>query len=164
MAASMAAMMLPTAAPFFLAYGRSSRRTRPTAIVVATYAAVWGAIGVVAYIVMSQVMLPTTLWILAGAIAFAALYSLAPWSRRGRARCQNMCREPAGDPMRSGLTYAAGCVLCSGGVMVAVVVIGMTNPVLVAAAAAVVLVLKWPQRPTLQPESLSPEGDVAVGP
>ena len=164
MAASMAAMMLPTAAPFFLAYGRSSRRTVPTAIAVATYAAVWGVIGAAAYIVMSGVMLPTALWIPAGAIAFAALYSVAPWSRRGRARCQKMCREPAGDPVRLGLTYAAGCVLCSAGVMVAVVIVGMTNPVLMAAAAAVLLVLKWPQRPVLRAESLSPEGDVAVGP
>ncbi len=164
MAASMAAMMLPTAAPFFVAYGRSSRRAGPTATVVATYVAVWATIGVAAYVVMSQVMLPSGLWVAAVAVLFAALYARAPWTRRGRAKCREMCREPAGDPMRGGLTYAANCVACSAGVMVAVVILGMSDLALMAAAAAVVLLLKWPQRPTLRPGSLSPEGDVALSP
>src|SRR4029077_10612556 len=91
MAASMAAMMLPTAAPFFVAYGRSSRRAGPTAIVVAIYAAVWAAIGVAAFLVMSRIMLPSALWLAAGAIVFAALYGVTPMGRRGRARCREMC-------------------------------------------------------------------------
>jgi hypothetical protein len=48
--------------------------------------------------------------------------------------------------------------------MVAVVILGMYNLALMVAAAAVVLLLKWPQRPTLRPGSLSPEGDVALSP
>jgi len=123
-AASMAAMMLPTAAPFFVAYGHSSRRFRSTAIVMAIYAAVWATIGLVANLVMSQVMLTPGLWLVAGAALFPALYALAPWSRRSRASCREMCRGPAGDPVRSGLTYAANCVMCSAGVMVAVVMLG----------------------------------------
>lgn len=164
MAASMAAMMLPTAAPFFVAYGRSSRRAGPTAIVVAIYAAVWAAIGVGDYFVMSQLMLPAGLWLAAGAVLFAALYGLAPWGRRGRARCREMCREAAGDPVSSGLAYAANCVVCSAGVMVAVLILGMSNLALMAAAAAAVLLLKWPQRSTFRPGSLTPEGDVALSP
>lgn len=164
MAASMAAMMLPTAAPFFVAYGRSSRRAGPTAIVVAIYAAVWAAIGVAAFLVMSRIMLPSALWLAAGAIVFAALYGVTPMGRRGRARCREMCHEPAGDPVSSGLAYAASCVLCSAGAMAAVVILGMSNLALMAAAAAVVLMLKWPQRPTLQPGSLTPDGDVALSP
>ena len=164
MAASMAAMMLPTAAPFFVAYGRSSRRAGPTAIVVAIYVAGWAVIGAAAYIVMSQVMLPSGLWVAAVAVLFAVLYALTPWGRRGRARCREMCREPAGDPVRGGLSYAANCVICSAGVMVAVVILGMSNLALLAAAAAVVLLLKWPQRPAIKAGSLSPEGDVAVSP
>jgi len=164
MAASMAAVMLPTAAPFFVAYGRSSRRAGPIAIVVAIYVAVWAAIGVGSYLVMSQVMLPPGLWGAAGAVLFAALYALMPWSRRGRAQCREMCREPAGDPLRGGLTYAAHCVASSGGVMVAVVILGMSNLALMAAAAAVVLLLKWPERSTLRSGSLRPEGDVALSP
>jgi predicted metal-binding membrane protein len=164
MAASMAAMMLPTAAPFFVAYGRSSRRAGPTAIVVATYVAVWATIGVASYLVMARVMLPSGLWVAAAAVLFAALYALAPWTRRGRAKCREMCHEPAGHPVRGGLTYAASCVACSAGVMVAVVILGMSNLALMAAAAAVVLLLKWPQRSTRRPGSLSPEGDVALSP
>jgi len=164
MATSMAAMMLPTAAPFFVAYGRSSRRAGPTATVVAIYLAVWATIGVAAYLVMSQVMLPSGLWVAASAVLFAALYALAPWSRRGRAQCREMCREAAGDPISSGLTYAANCIACSAGVMVAVVILGMSNLALMATAAAVVLLLKWPQRSTRQPGSLRPEGDVALSP
>jgi predicted metal-binding membrane protein len=164
MAASMAAMMLPTAAPFFVAYGRSSRRAGPTATVVAIYIAVWATIGVASYLVMSRVMLPSGLWVAAVAVLLAALYALAPWSRRGRAQCREMCREAAGDPISSGLTYAASCVACSAGVMVAVVILGMSNIALMAAAAAVVLLLKWPQRSTLRPGSLTPEGDVALSP
>ena len=136
MAASMAAMMLPTAAPFFLAYGRTSRRFRSNAIVMAIYAAVWAAIGVAAYLLMSQVMLTPGLWLGAGAVLFAALYALAPWSRRSRASCREMCRGPAGDPVRSGLTYAANCVMCSAGVMVAVVILGMSKLALMAAIMA----------------------------
>jgi predicted metal-binding membrane protein len=164
MAASMAAMMLPTAAPFFVAYGRSSKRARATAIVVAIYVAVWAAIGLAAYLVMSQVMLPSEPWIAGVAVLLAALYTVAPWARSGRARCRQVCRELAGDPVRSGLAYAGGCVACSAGVMAAVVVLGMSNPALMAAAAAVVLLLKWPQRSTLRPGSLSPEGDLALSP
>src|SRR5205085_11341173 len=158
----MAAMMLPTAAPFFVAYGHSSRRFRSTAIVMAIYAAVWATIGLVANLVMSQVMLTPGLWLVAGAALFPALYALAPRGRRSRAICREMCRGPAGDPVRSGLTYAANCVMCSAGVMVAVVMLGMSNLALMAAAAALVLLLKWPGRPTFRPGSLSPEGDVAV--
>ena len=163
-AASMAAMMLPTAAPFFVAYGHSSRRFQATAIVIAIYAAVWAAIGLVANLVMSQVMLTPGLWLVAGAVLFAALYALAPWSRRSRASCRELCRRPAGDPVRSGLTYAANCVMCSAGVMVAVVILGMSNLALMAAATAVLFLVKWPRRPTFRPGSLTPEGDVAVGP
>jgi len=163
-AASMAAMILPTAAPFFVAYGRSSRSAGPTATVVAIYVAVWATIGVAAYLVMSQFMLPSRLWVAAGAVLFAALYALAPWSSRGRAQCRQMCREPAGDPVRGGLTYAANCVACSAGVMVGVVILGMSNLALMATAAAVVLLLKWPKRSTREPGSLRPEGDVALSP
>ena len=163
-AASMAAMMLPSAAPFFVACGRSSRRVGSTGVVLAIYLAVWAAIGAASYLVMSRVMPPSGLWVAAGAVLFAALYALVPWSRRGRAQCQEMCRKPARDPVRGGLTYAANCVACSAGVMVAVVIIGMSNLALMAAAAAVLVLLKWPQRSTSRPGSLTPEGDVALSP
>lgn len=158
MIASMAAMMLPTAVPFFVAYATRTRRPAPTALVVLTYAAVWAAIGAVAYFVMSQVTLPSGVYVAGVAIAFAGLYSLMPWKRAGQARCQAMCREPAADPrlktaLTDGLVYSGACIACSAGVMVALVVLGMSNIFLMVGASAIILLYKvggpWMRRSEL---------------
>ena len=147
MAAMMAAMMVPTAAPFFFAYGRDTRRPAAVAITIAIYVAVWGVIGALAGLAMDKVMLPSSLLVGAAAIAFAVLYTLSPWSRRARARCREMCmRAPRGSSMREalvdGASYAACCLVCSAGVMVALVVLGMSNVFLIVAAAALLFVYK----------------------
>jgi predicted metal-binding membrane protein len=151
MAAAMVAMMLPTAVPFFVAYGRKVRRPAPLALVVATYSAVWAAIGVVAWLVMSQVMLPGGLFVAGIAIGFAGLYALTPWKRRGQAGCKQMCRQVGDDSaLKQGLTYSINCVACSAGVMAAVIMLGMSNIALVAVGATVILADKltgpWPRR------------------
>ncbi len=138
MAAAMAAMMLPTALPFFVAV----RRPRQIAVVVAIYAAVWAAIGVAAWLVMSHVMLPSTPYIAVIAVVLAGLYLVTPWARRGRARCQQLCREPTGEAMRGGFTYTGNCILCSAGVMAALVVIGMSSLLVMAAGSALMLLYK----------------------
>jgi predicted metal-binding membrane protein len=147
MAGVMAAMMLPTAAPFFFAYGRDTRRPSGVVITVLVYVAVWGAIGAVADFVVNQAMVPSSARVTALAIAFAVLYTLSPWSRRARARCRELCmRAPRGagpgGALVEGSTYAACCVVCSAGVMVALVVLGMSNPLFIAAAAGVLMVDK----------------------
>jgi predicted metal-binding membrane protein len=155
MAASMAAMMLPTAVPFFAAYARKVRRPAPTALVVATYAAAWAVIGVAAYLVMARVMLPSGFYVAGIAIAFAGLYALTPWKRHGQARCQEMCRQSRPDgglrgALTTGLVYSGSCIACSAGVMVAVLVLGMTNIALMVAGSALILLYKtarpWQQR------------------
>jgi predicted metal-binding membrane protein len=139
MATSMAAMMLPTAVPFFMA----ARRPDKMAVVAAIYTAVWAALGAAAWFVMSQVMLPTATWVPAVAIAFALTYLLMPWARVGARRCQEMCRRPvATAAWKAGLTYTWNCFLCSAGVMVAVLVVGMSNLAWMAAASAVILIYK----------------------
>ena len=139
MAASMAAMMLPTAVPFLMAV----RRPDQMAVVASIYAGVWAAIGAAAWFVMSQVMLPPATWVTAVAIAFALTYLLMPWARLGARRCQEMCRRPVGGPVwNAGLTYTWNCFLCSAGVMVAVLVVGTSNLAWMAAASAVVLIYK----------------------
>ena len=143
----MAAMMLPTAAPFFFAYGRDTRRPSGVAITVLIYVAVWGAIGAVADLVMNQAMVPSSALVTALAIAFAVLYTLSRWSRRARARCREMgMRAPRGEGLRGALvegsTYAACCLMCSAGAMVALVVLGMSNLLFIAAAAAGLMVYK----------------------
>lgn len=152
MSVSMAAMMAPTAAPFFFAYGRDSRRPVGVALLVLTYLAVWAVIGAGADLAMARLMLPSSWMLSVTAIAFAAVYCLTPWSRWARAQCREMCGPEArggrlGDPVRDGLRYGACCVACSAGVMVAAMALGMSNPIVITAAMASMLALKltsWP--------------------
>lgn len=155
MAAAMAAMMLPTAVPFIVAFTREVRRPESVAVAVATYAAFWAIIGFGVYLVMSALMLPSARYVAGVAIAFAGAYALMPWKRRGQARCQQMCREPVADAspraaVKTGLRYAVNCLACSAGIMVAVVVLGMSSAALMAGAAALILIYKlsgaWPRR------------------
>lgn len=147
MTASMVAMMAPTAAPFFFAYGRDTRRPAAVAITIGIYVAAWGLIGAITGLVMNQVMLPSSVLAGAAAVAFAALYTGSPWSRRARARCQGMClRVSRGSSLRDaladGATYAVCCLVCSAGVMVALVVLGMSNALLTVAVTVLLLVYK----------------------
>jgi predicted metal-binding membrane protein len=147
MTAAMAGMMVPTAAPFFFAYGRDTRRPAAVAITILIYVAVWAAIGAIADFAMGQVMMPSSMIVTAAAIAFAVGWTLSPWSRRAQARCCEMCIRAPRTPglhgaLRDGSTYAACCLVCSAGVMVALVVLGMSNVWLVVAAAAALLVYK----------------------
>ena len=152
MALSMAAMMVPTAAPFFFAYGRDTRRPAAVAITVVIYVAMWALLGALADLVVSSVMMPSSMIVAGASVAFAVVYTISPWSRRARARCREMCmRAPRGsrlhDALRDGSTYAACCLTCSAGAMVALVVLGMWNVLLIVAAAAVLLLMKlttWP--------------------
>ncbi len=152
MAVSMAAMMVPTAAPFFLAYGRDTRRPVATATVVLIYVAVWAAIGFALDYLMSQVMMPSSLLVVGIAVAIGLVYAVTPWGRWAREQCRQMSmREPRGprfrDAVAEGAGYAACCVVCSAGVMLVVIVLGMSNPLVIVAGAAVMLaykVIPWP--------------------
>ena len=154
MTVSMAAMMVPTGAPFFLAYGRDTRRPVAIATVVLIYVAVWAAIGLALDNLMSHVMMPSSLLVVGIAIAIALAYSATPWGRWARERCRQMSlRGPRGprfrDEMTEGASYAACCVVCSAGVMLVVIVCGMSNPLVIVAGAAVMLAYKlipWPVR------------------
>src|SRR5262249_58227201 len=77
-------------------------------------------------------------------VRVAGLYLVTPWARRGRARCQESCRVPAGDAVRGGLTYTGNCILCSAGVMAALVVIGMSSLPAIFGAAGLLVVYKNP--------------------
>ena len=152
MAVSMVAMMAPTALPFFLAYGRDSRRPVGVVIAVLIYVAVWAAIGAGVDLLMAQVMMPSSWLVDAVAVAVGAVYTVTSWCRAARAHCREMCeRERRGPRLRdaaaAGVAYAASCIVCSAGVMVAVIVLGMSNLLVLVAGAVVILVLKsssWP--------------------
>jgi hypothetical protein len=101
MAFSMAAMMAASAVPFFLAYGRDSRRPVATSAVVLIYVAVWALIGFGFDYVMGTVMMPSSLLIAAAAVAVAVAYALTPWGRWARDQCREMAqREPRGPRFR----------------------------------------------------------------
>lgn len=143
MAISMAAMMTPTAAPFFVAFGHDTRRPWALATVVAVYVVVWALIGAAVGLLMDQVMLPSSTLAGITAVALAGLYLLMPWSRRARERCREMCRLRArGSVLQEAAAYANACVVCSAGVMAALLVLGMANVMLVAVAAGVMLAYK----------------------
>ena len=147
MAISMAAMMAPTAAPFFVAFVRDTKRPLAVAATVVVYVAVWAVIGAGAGLLMSQLMLPSSALIAVLAVGLAALYMLMPWSRWAQARCQAMCRR---ETRRTGVlntlveavTYTGCCVVCSAGVMGALLALGMSNVLVLIAAAAALLVYK----------------------
>jgi predicted metal-binding membrane protein len=147
MAVSMVAMMALTATPFFLAYGRDTRRPVAIATVVLIYVAVWAAIGLAVDNLMSLVMMPSSLLVVGIAVATAFVYALTPWGRWARQECRRMSmREPRGprfhDAVAEGASYAACCVACSAGAMLVVILLGMTNPLVIIAGAAVMLAYK----------------------
>src|SRR5216110_188724 len=149
---SMAAMMVASAVPFFFAYGRDSRRPLATAMVVLMYAATWALIGLTLDYIMGMVMMPSSFLITAGAVAIAVVYALTPWGRWARDRCRGMARrEPRKsrfrDALADGASYTAHCIVCSAGIMAALVVVGMSNAVVIVAGAAAMVLYKitpWP--------------------
>ena len=147
MAVSMAAMMAASAVPFFFAYGRDSRRPLATAGVVLVYVGVWALIGFALDYAIAIVMIPSSLLIALAAVGLAVVYALTPWARWARDRCREMAqREPRGhrfrDAMADGASYTLCCIVCSAGIMLALVVAGMTNPLVIVAGAVAILLYK----------------------
>jgi predicted metal-binding membrane protein len=144
MALSMAAMMAPSAAPFFVAYGRDSRRPAALAAVVLIYVAAWAAIGFGVGMLMDRTMMPMLSWPTAiAAVGVAVLYALTPWARWARTRCRQMCgHAPRGGALSEAAVYTACCIVCSAGLMAGLVVIGMSNLLVLSGAAAVMLLYK----------------------
>lgn len=160
--AMMAAMMLPSATTFVMAFARGleDSRSRPVGVgvVLAVYLFVWASFGIGLFAIANAVVVPLPRDLAAGlAIAFAGLYALTPLKRAGQARCLEMCREltlPVGGAVRAavvaGSTYGLSCVACSAGVMVALFAVGMSDMRVMVLAAALVFLFKlatpWARR------------------
>ena len=162
----MIAMMLPSAAPMILLYGRVARSARtegapiaPTAIFAGVYLAVWAAFSAIAALaqwelVRSGAVSAVTLAFgdrrIAGALLIAAgLYQIAPLKRL----CLRNCRSPLQFVMRLwrpglagaaqlGLAHGLYCLGCCAALMALLFVFGVMNLVWVAALAAFVLAEK----------------------
>jgi predicted metal-binding membrane protein len=160
-AVMMAAMMLPSATPLVFEFARNAEGRRrwqaATALLGVTYYGVWLAFGVVCYGLYNAVGMPWPNQGLAGgaALVIAGLYSLTPLKRTTEAWCRELCALHGPLPfslMRSavvvGARYGLSCLGCSAGLMVAMVLIGMSNLVWMIVLAGVVLAYKVAPAPT----------------
>lgn len=158
----MTAMMLPSAAPLVFEFARDAegRRGWPvaTALLGLTYLAIWLGFGILCYAIYNAVGMPWPHQGLIGgsALVIAGLYALTPLKRASEAHCHELCALHGPLPfnlMRSavvvGARYGLSCLGCSAGVMVALVLIGMSNLVWMIVLTAVVLADKLAPAPTL---------------
>lgn len=165
----MTAMMLPSATPLMFAFARNAEGRRgwqaATALVGVSYLGVWLAFGVVCYLLYNAIGMP---WadqgVIGGAaLVIAGLYAFTPVKRA----CEAWCRElrvlhgplPF-DVMRgalvAGVRYGLSCLGCSAAVMLAMVLIGLSNVVWMIALSAVMLISR------LAPASMHRWGQVVL--
>ncbi|OBI33452.1 hypothetical protein A5709_21720 [Mycobacterium sp. E1386] len=115
--AMMAAMMLPPVLPVVRRYSRAAAGSAAPAIVFVTgYLALWGAVGVPAYLASVRLdpMIHTCPWVgrAAGGVAvLAGLHQLTPF----KAMCLQHCRWPVSAPSGSGGLRRAGRAFLAGG-------------------------------------------------
>jgi predicted metal-binding membrane protein len=142
----MAAMMLPSVVPFVSGFAGAGSGRWPVAaaILVVEYLAVWTVFGAAAYFAFG--LAPhgwMGLRVVAGAaIVAAGLYSLTPFQRARVEQCRAMCRGAATSAPRAGVVYALNCVGCSAFLMVALVVLGISNVVWMVVVGALVFAYK----------------------
>ena len=156
----MAAMMLPSALPLVFGFARIAEGRRrwqaATAVLGVTYLSMWLTFGLMCYLVASA--LPMS-WrdqgLLGGlALVLAGVYGLTPIKRANEARCRELCALHGPLPfdlMRSavavGARYGLSCIGCSAALMIALVVIGMSNLTWIVIVSGLVLVSKLAPAP-----------------
>jgi predicted metal-binding membrane protein len=156
----MAAMMLPTVAPFAGLFTRTfgTHRTRRTAQLAGGYLLVWTLAGVPAYVLawlagsLAEGR-PAAARVLAVAIfAGCGIYQLTP----AKERCLVKCRSPLGSVLtyanfkgrlrdvRVGMHHGSFCLGCCWALMAALIAVGLMNVVaMVVLTAAVLLEKTW---------------------
>jgi predicted metal-binding membrane protein len=157
----MAAMMLPSVVPFVSDFAGAGAGRWPAAavILVVEYLAVWAVFGAAAYLAFGLV---PQAWmgmrVVAGAAIIAAgVYSLTPFQRGCSDRCRAMCREAGPSAPRAGAVYALNCVGCSAFLMVALLVLGISNLVWMVVVAALVFAYK------VLPRDVRLQNAIAIG-
>lgn len=172
----MAAMMLPSAAPLVVEFARTaegrSRWQVAAAVVAATYLGVWLVFGLVCYAIYTAAGMPWSnqALVVGLALVLAGAYALSPIKRASQARCHELCALHGPLPfnlMRSaavvGARYGLSCLGCSAGLMVAMVLFGMSNLWWAALLAIVVCAYKWTPQLRLRYEQLLSLGLAALG-
>jgi predicted metal-binding membrane protein len=116
------------------------------------YLAVWLAFGVACYLAYNALGMPWRNQALAGSVALglAALYALTPRKRISQDRCREVRALEGPLPFNlvragavAGWRYGLSCLGCSAGLMVAMVLVGMTSLRWTIGLAALVLVDKF---------------------
>jgi predicted metal-binding membrane protein len=149
------AMMLPSAIPVVLEFARTAERRKgwqvATGVLAATYLGVWLLFGLVCYAIYTAARMP---WpnqeqAVGLALVIAGVYSVSPIKRASQARCRELCALHGPLPfnlMRSaaaaGVRYGLSCLGCSVALMVAMVLLGMSNLWWAVILAVVILVYK----------------------
>jgi len=149
------AMMLPSAIPVVLEFARTAERRKgwqvATGMLAATYLGVWLIFGMVCYGIYTAARMPWHNQELAVgmALVLAGVYSVSPIKRASQARCRELCALHGPLPfnlMRSaavaGVRYGLSCLGCSVALMVAMVLLGMSNLWWAVILAVVILVYK----------------------
>jgi predicted metal-binding membrane protein len=162
-AVMMAAMMFPSATPLVFEFARNAEGRRgwqaATALLGVTYLGIWLAFGVACYVVYNAVGIPWPNQGLVGGVALilAGLYALTPLKRATEARCRELCALHGPLPfnlMRSAVVaggrYGLSCLGCSAGLMVAMVLIGLSNLTWMIALTSVLSIYKLVPAPTLR--------------
>lgn len=157
----MAAMMLPSAIPVVLEFAGNSQGRRgwqaATGVLGLTYLSMWLGFGLICYVVRNAfpMSLPGQGFVGGMALVLAGLYGLTPIKRASEARCRELCALHSPLPfnlMRSAVVvggkYGVSCVGCSAALMVALVVIGMSNVGWIVILSGVVLVYKLAPAPS----------------
>src|SRR3954469_9867573 len=140
----MAAMMLPSVAPFALLYARGASTAAAPGILAAGYLGVWALVGIPAYALDRALGMdhPTAT---AAVLIAAGLYPLSPLKQA----CLSKCRSPVdflvqhwrpglGGAFRLGIHHGAYCLGCCIALMAVLVVAGGMGLAWVAAIALVV--------------------------
>ena len=151
-----AAMMLPSAIPVVLEFARTAERRKgwqvATGVLAATYLGVWLIFGVVCYAIYTAARMP---WpnqpVAVGlALALAGVYSVSPIKRASQARCRELCALHGPLPFNllrsaavAGARYGLSCLGCSAALMVAMVLLGMSNLWWAVILSIVILVYKF---------------------
>jgi len=159
-----AAMMLPSAMPLFASLDRIAqshgRRHEIPILAALAYLAVWGVVGVGAWMTSAAAetyLLPwasarLVSWIAGACLALAGLYGLSPLA----SSCLRACRRPFGflarywrgrsrarlQAARIGAAYGASCVGCCVPMLGVMFVVGMANVAIVIAMGAVMAIMK----------------------
>ncbi|MBV9546011.1 MAG: DUF2182 domain-containing protein [Chloroflexi bacterium] len=164
------AMMLPSATPLVFEFAEHAERRRnwvaATALLAMTYLGVWLAFGVVCYVVLNALGMPWPNQQLVGgaALVAAGVYAFTPLKRASEARCRELCALHGPLPFNllrsavvSGGRYGLSCLGCTGGVMVAMLLVGLSSLTWMIVLTAILLVYKIapaPRRWTLPVSAL----------